>query len=165
MQRRAVLASASALFAGGCIGGSDDDADEDETLTERTEPRTFETFEPWQDEEPAGVDEDRDHYVSGMWMNNVPEEANPYPTDEEPLKSNEVLQEFFDATASQDKYEGSEERKNNGEGELVHKQVTAEEMEQIVEDIRAVEYNDEGFRRGRYADHDGTYIWFTVESK
>lgn len=166
MRRRAVLKSAGPLFAGGCNGRSSegpsgDDPDSPEATVDVDSIDGSRAYE-----EPATTaDSDREHLVIGLWMNTIPVAADPYPTDEEPLASNEVLQEFFDATASQDKYPGSEDRENEGEGEVYSMEVTAEQTSRIVQDSRAVEYNEEGFRRGRFVDHDGTYIWYTVETR
>lgn len=166
MHRRTVLASAGLLFAGGCNGRSSDDpnADGPDTPEATVDVDSIDGSRAY--EEPATTDDrDREHLVIGLWMNTIPEAADPYPTDEEPLASNEVLQEFFDATASQDKYPGSEDRENEGEGEVYSMVVTEEQMSRIVQDSRAVEYNEEGFRRGRFVDHDGTYLWYTVETR
>lgn len=162
MQRRTYLASTGVLLASGCIGSSSEEPNSDEIDT----PDSTVNDDPIdRDQSTDTRQRERDHYVSGMWMNNIPEEADPYPTDEEPLKSNDLLQDFFDEVASQDEHEGSGDKQNNGEGELVHLEVSADEMEKIVEDLEAVEFIESGFRRGRYVVHDGTYIWVTVETK
>lgn len=165
MKRRSVLASTALLFTGGCIGGSTggssgNEADTPEPTVDVDNVTASERYEP-----TTTSERDPEHWVIGLWMNSIPDEADPYPTDEEPLASNEVLQEFFDTTASQDKYPGSEDRKNNGEGEVCTMQVTTEQKREIVRDSRAVDYNEEGWYRGRFVSHDGTYIWYTVETK
>jgi hypothetical protein len=117
------------------------------------------------DDETPSEEGTRKYLLVGWWLNDPPEDVNPYPTDEDPLRSNDTLQGFFDAVVDQELREGTEDDQSDGQGEPFIEEVSEEAMEQAVDDLQAVEFSDNDRQPGRYVDHDGTYIWLTTEKQ
>lgn len=162
MDRRALLLSAGTVLTAGCTGNP---ANETDTGDDSTGGVDDQTSTPTATETPPGsVGQSR---VIGYWVESPPEGADPFPTDEDPISGNDALHDVFETAATQSEWDGSDTHDEDGDfdrGETVVGDVSDETMDEIVDDLRRVGRYDNGGRAGYYFDHDGTYIWITVET-
>lgn len=161
MQRRALLTTAGLALTGGCtaIVSEAPIRPVDNTSNDKTSNNTA---DDGPSEEATPIPNDPDYFIVGYWLHNHPDDVDPYPTDKEPLQSNETLQNYFEDAVAQDKRSGSEDNPSGGRGDDLIRQISKKEAKEIVEDLEVVDYSDDSWKHGRFVDHEGTYIWLTV---
>lgn len=162
MQRRTFLFSTGFVLIGGCTAmtSNEPDSPDDNTSNESSEQRDT-SDSPTDDATPMPYESG--YFIVGKWVNNHPDDVDPNPTDEEPLKSNDTLQNFFDDVVALQMKPGTEDGPSNGASKTITSEVSEERSEEIVEDLQVVDYSHDSWKPGRYVDHEGTYIWLTVE--
>lgn len=163
MKRRTVLATAIFALAGGCTNSS---SDEPNTSPNNSQNDSSVTDDSLNNGNQTSTGQGTTKYLLiGWWLNKPPEGVEPYPTEEKPLRSNETLQEFFDAVVVQDTRTGTEDDPTEGQGNPYVKELSEDAMDSARDDLEAVEFSDNDRQPGRYVDHDGTYIWLTTEKQ
>lgn len=160
MERRALLAATGLALAGGCTGtpaddpGSNDSKNDTSAMTNEASSDT-----------PTTPDGRMVPIIAGYWLDELPDDVDPYPSDEEPLRSNDALQDFLHEVVAQDVREDTEDDASGGKGEAVAREVSEGTMNEIVDDLEEAKSTTDGSYSGYYVENDDRYVRITVENQ
>ena len=149
MKRRPILTAFAAVLSAGCaaVEGPHRDGSTDGNDTN----------------EPTESHESRALYLSSFWIEENPPDVEPVPSDEEPVKSNDFLQQFFDRVSEQPEFERGDEESETDQlprrGESITIEIPDSKRSAVRQDIQRADYSEEGTHPGYYFDHEGTNLW------
>lgn len=116
------------------------------------------------DEEPRFTDErelNRDSHLSARWVEEAPDDIDPYPSDKQPVAYYTVVLELFEEAVEQDEWQPPDDRTPHSDimaGEPVSVTISQEKEQEL-----RGEFSDLGIQGGEeypgmYFNHDGTII-------
>lgn len=149
MKRRILLTGTGILISmgiGGCIGGGDetDPSSTEEPASTPTEQQT-ETEDEYPREPQPGAGR---YLLTSFWVNETPEDIEPYPSTEPPVTDHGVILDLFDEALEQAEWEESTHHPLGDEyeprGEWITWEVNEEMYRELSLDFEEIDSDDEG---------------------
>ena len=153
MNRRPFLVAAGlagSVSVAGCSGRSDEDSNR--TPTEDSTPTKTDTPTATEEDLPRPYTKGPAHLLSAYWVQEVPSDIEPYPSDEPPVIDYDVVHTIFDDAVEQDKLDSSNE---STRGKAVYWEVSEATFYGIEYDFEDIEGNGE---QQQYFNHDGEIV-------